>query len=112
MTDSTLSPKPLTTDRIVAIAFICLGVVFEVIWFVPSLMSVMISDGGMTLGKEIGIPLMIFGPILAVIALGVTTIVLLSLKRRAMIAGIATLVVPILVVVLGAALAFSGLSAS
>ena len=112
MTDSKLSPKPLTTDRIVAIVFVILGIAFEVVWFVPSLMSIMISDGGMTTGKEIGIPLMIFGPIVAVVALTITTIVLLALKRRAMIAGIATLVGPILVVAIGVAFAFSGLPAS
>jgi hypothetical protein len=51
---------------------------------------------------------MIIGPIVAVVALAVTTIVLLALKRRAMIAGIFTLVAPIAVVVLGLALLFPG----
>jgi hypothetical protein len=108
MTSTSSTSKKLTTDRIVAIVFMALGVVFEIIWFVPSLMSIMISDSGMTPGREIAIYLMIFGPIVAVVAFAVTTIVLLTLKRRAMITGIFTLVGPVLIVVLGATLAFSG----
>jgi len=108
MTTTSPSTKKLTTDRIVAIVFLALGIVFEIIWFVPSLMSIMISDSGMTPGREIAIYLMIFGPIVAVLAFAVTTIVLLALKRRAMITGIFTLVAPILFVVFGATLAFSG----
>jgi hypothetical protein len=108
MVANSLSPQQLVTDRIVAIVFLCLGVIFEMIWLLPSLMSVMISDSGVTPGKELGIILIILGPIVTVIALAITTIILLALKRRAMIAGIFTLVAPILVVALGAALAFAG----
>ena len=111
MTTTSLSTKQLTTDRIVAIVFIALGIAFEIVWFVPSLMSIMIGDSGMTAAREIGIFLMIFGPIVSVVAFAVTTIVLLALKRRAMIMGIFTLVGPLLFVASGAALAFSGLPA-
>ena len=104
--------KQLTTDRIVAIVFVVLGIAFEIVWFVPSIMSIMIGDSGMTAAREIGIFLMIFGPIVSVVAFAVTTIVLLALKRRAMIMGIFTLVGPLLFVASGAALAFSGLPAS
>lgn len=106
MASTPLSPAQLTTDRIVAIVFMALGIVLELIWFVPSLMSVMISDSGLTPAREIGIYLMILGPILAVVAFTVTTIIMLVLKRRAMIMGILTLVAPIAMVGLGMLLAF------
>jgi hypothetical protein len=109
MTTTGMPSKQLTTDRIVAIVFIALGIAFEIVWFVPSLMSIMIGDRGVTAAREIGIYLMIYGPIVAVVAFAVATIVLLALKRRAMITGIFTLAGPILFVVAGAALAFSGL---
>ena len=105
MAKTQLSGKKLVTDRVVAIVFLCLGVLFELVWFVPSLMSVMWSDAGVTPGLEIGIYTVIFGPILAVIAFTVTTIVFLVLNRRAMIFGILTLVAPIAVVALGVGLA-------
>lgn len=108
MSHSILGGKQLTTDRIVAIVFLALGVLFEIVWLVPSLMSIMISDSGTTPTREIGIYLIILGPIAAVVAFAVTTIVLLALKRRAMITGIFTLVAPVLMVVLGALLAFAG----
>jgi hypothetical protein len=112
MTTTSMPSKQLTTDRIVAIVFVVLGIAFEIVWFVPSIMSIMIGDSGMTAAREIGIFLMIFGPIVSVVAFAVTTIVLLALKRRAMIMGIFTLVGPLLFVASGAALAFSGLPAS
>jgi hypothetical protein len=108
MAVKTHSPKQFDTDRIPAILLLSLGEVFEMIRLLPSLMSVMISDSGVTPGKELGIILIIVGPIVTVIALAITTIILLVLKRRAMIVGIFTLVAPILVVALGAALAFAG----
>jgi uncharacterized membrane protein len=108
MTTTNMTSTKLTTDRIVAIVFMALGIAFEIVWFVPSLMSIMITDSGTTPGREAGIYLMIFGPIVAVVAFAVTTIVLLALKRRAMITGIFTLVGPLLFVASGAALAFSG----
>jgi len=111
MTTMSMPSKQLTTDRIVAIVFVVLGIAFEIVWFVPSIMSIMIGDSGMTAAREIGIFLMIFGPIVSVVAFAVTTIVLLALKRRAMIMGIFTLVGPLLFVASGAALAFSGLPA-
>lgn len=108
MSHSILGGKQLTTDRIVAIVFLALGVLFEIVWLVPSLMSIMISDSGTTPARETGIYLIILGPIVAVVAFAVATIVLLALKRRAMITGIFTLVAPLLMVVLGALLAFAG----
>jgi uncharacterized membrane protein len=108
MTTTNMTSTKLTTDRIVAIVFMALGIAFEIVWFVPSLMSIMITDSGTTPGREAGIYLMIFGPIVAVVAFAVTTIVLLALKRRAMITGIFTLVGPLLFVASGAALALSG----
>jgi hypothetical protein len=108
MAANSLSRQQLVTDRIVAIVFLCLGVIFEMIWLLPSLMSVMISDSGVTPIQELGIILIIVGPMVTVVALAITTIILLALKRRAMIAGIFTLVAPILMVALGAALAFAG----
>ena len=108
MTTTSLTPKNLTTDRIVAIVFLVLGILFEIVWLVPSLMSIMISDSGTTPARETGIYLIILGPIVAVVAFAVATIVLLALKRRAMITGIFTLVAPLLMVVLGALLAFAG----
>jgi hypothetical protein len=108
MASAPLTSQQLTTDRIVAIVFMCLGVLLEIIWFVPSLMTIMAAASATTAPQQFGIALMIIGPIVAVVALAVTTIVLLALKRRAMIAGIFTLVAPIAVVVLGLALLFPG----
>ena len=111
MTTTSMPSKQLTTDRIVAIVFVVLGIAFEIVWFVPSIMSIMITDSGITPGREAGIYLMIFGPIGAVVAFAIATIVLLARKRRAMSTGIFTLVGPLLFVASGAALAFSGLPA-
>lgn len=108
MTTTPLTPQQLTTDRIVAIVFLCLGVILEAIWLVPSLMTVMSSANGLTAGGQLGIVLMILGPIAAVAAFAIATIVLLARQRRAMIAGICTFVAPILVVALGALLLFTG----
>ena len=106
MASTPLTSQQLTTDRIVAIVFMSLGILLEVVWFVPSLMSVMAAAIASTATQQFGIALMIFGPIVAVIALVVTTSILLALKRRAMIAGIFTLVAPIAMVVLGVVLVF------
>jgi len=103
-----MTEQQLTTDRTLAIVFMSLGVLLEVIWFVPSLMTVMSAANGSTPAQQVGIALMILGPIVAVVALLVTTIVLLARKRRAMIAGILTFVAPIAVVGLGIALVFTG----
>jgi hypothetical protein len=82
-----------------------LGVLFEVIWFIPSFFAAFWTDSGVNVGITIAVYLVIFGPIVAVIAFTVTTIVFLVLKRRAMIFGILTLVAPIAVVALGLGLA-------
>ena len=108
MTPTPMTEQQLTTDRTLAIVFMSLGVLLEIIWFVPSLMTVMSAANGSTLAQQVGIPLVILGPIVAVVALLVTTIVLLARKRRAMIAGILTFVAPIVVIVLGMALVFTG----
>lgn len=85
-----------------------LGVLFEIVWLLPSLMSIMISDSGTNTMNEFGIGLIILGPIVAVLTFATTTVVFLALKRRAKIVGILTFVVPVLVVIMGAALSFSG----
>lgn len=108
MTKTPLTEQQLTTDRTLAIVFMSLGVLLEIIWFLPSLMTVMSAANGSTPAQQVGIALAILGPIVAVVALLVTTIVLLARKRRAMIAGIFTLVAPIVVVVLGLTLVFTG----
>ena len=108
MAKTPLTEQQLTTDRTLAIVFMSLGVLLEIIWFVPSLMTVMSAANGSTPAQQVGIALAILGPIVAVVALLVTTIVLLARKRRAMIAGIFTLVAPIVVVVLGLTLVFTG----
>jgi len=101
MTNTPLTSQQLSTDRTVAIVFMSLGALFEIIWFVPSLMSIMLAAHDSTPTRELGISIMILGPIVAVVALIVTTSVLLARKRRAKIAGIFTLVAPILAIVLG-----------
>jgi hypothetical protein len=106
MASTPLTSQQLNTDRLVAIVFMCLGILLECIWFVPSLMTVMVAANGISAVQQVGVFLIIFGPIVAVIALVVTTSILLAKKRRAMIAGIFTLVAPILVVGLGVLLAF------
>ena len=108
MPHTPLTSEQLKTDRILAIVFMSLGILLEVVWFVPSLMSIMAAATASTATQQFGIALMILGPIVAVIALVVTTSILLSLKRRAMIAGIFTLVAPIAVVVIGLVLVFPG----
>ena len=108
MAPTPMTEQQLTTDRTLAIVFMCLGVLLEVIWFVPSQFTAMGAANGSTPQQEVGITLMILGPIVAVVALLVTTIVLLARQRRAMIAGILTFVAPIAVVGLGLALVFTG----
>jgi hypothetical protein len=69
MAVKTHSPKQFDTDRIPAIFLLSLGEVFEMIRLLPSLMSAMIIDSGVTRGKELGIFFSIVGSIL-VVALG------------------------------------------
>jgi hypothetical protein len=69
MAVKTLPPKQFVTDRIPAILLLSLGEVFEMIRLLPSLVSAMIIDSGVTRRKELGIFFSIVGSIL-VVALG------------------------------------------
>ena len=97
-----------TTDRVITIVLLCLGLLLTLGWAPLSIMSVMISDNGLNAAKSIGILVLILGPGVAVIALGVTAIVRMVQKKRAWVLGLLTAVAPLVMIVLGFGIASLG----